>query len=165
MGLTNHRIRRLPQARLVRGTSRAIVNADHFNVMHPDREGRSDLHYAALEGDLPAVQRILATGADVNLQDKRGWTPLHFAAQACSVDVTRYLLAHGARFDLEDSFGNTPLHRATFETRGDGSVIQVLREAGADPKKPNKSGVSALSLSRTVANFDVAQFYADIIDA
>jgi hypothetical protein len=29
---TNHRIRRLPQARLVRGTSRAIVNADHFNV-------------------------------------------------------------------------------------------------------------------------------------
>jgi hypothetical protein len=32
MGLTNHRIRRLPQARLVRSTSRAIVNADHFNV-------------------------------------------------------------------------------------------------------------------------------------
>jgi len=32
--LTNHRIRRLPQARLVRGTSRAIVNADHFNVRH-----------------------------------------------------------------------------------------------------------------------------------
>ena len=33
-GLTNHRIRRFPQARLVRGTSRAIVNADHFNVRH-----------------------------------------------------------------------------------------------------------------------------------
>jgi len=28
----------LPQARLVRGTSRAIVNADHFNV----RQIRSD---------------------------------------------------------------------------------------------------------------------------
>jgi hypothetical protein len=37
--LTNHRIRRLPQARLVQGTSRAIVNADHFNVRrHKDME-------------------------------------------------------------------------------------------------------------------------------
>jgi hypothetical protein len=30
--MSNHRIRRLPQARLVRCTSRAIVNADHLNV-------------------------------------------------------------------------------------------------------------------------------------
>jgi hypothetical protein len=29
---TNHRIRRLPQARLLQGRSRAIVSADHFNV-------------------------------------------------------------------------------------------------------------------------------------
>jgi hypothetical protein len=34
--VTNHRIRRLPQARLVRGTIRAFVAADNFNVTpHP----------------------------------------------------------------------------------------------------------------------------------
>jgi hypothetical protein len=33
--LTNHRIRRFPRARLVRGTSCAIVNADQFNVRVP----------------------------------------------------------------------------------------------------------------------------------
>jgi hypothetical protein len=32
-GLTNRRIRCFPQARLVRGTSRAIVSTDHLNVM------------------------------------------------------------------------------------------------------------------------------------
>jgi hypothetical protein len=41
-------------------------------------------------------------------------------------------------------------------------VIRVLRAAGADPKKKNKSGVSAVSLARTIANYDVAQFYDDI---
>jgi ankyrin repeat protein len=73
-----------------------------------DREGRSDLHYAACDGDLAAVQKLLSTGADVNLQDRRGWTPLHFAAQARSEEVTKCLLAHGAAVDLEDVYGNTP---------------------------------------------------------
>jgi ankyrin repeat protein len=127
-----------------------------------DREGRSDLHYAARDGDLPSVQKLLSAGADVNLQDKRGWTPLHFAAQACSEKVSKCLLAHGAAIDLEDVYGNTPLSTATFASRGDGTVIRVLRAAGADPKKKNKSGVSAVSLARTIANYDVAQFYDDI---
>jgi hypothetical protein len=36
------RIRRSPQARLVRGTSRAIVNADQFNVMRTPKRLRPD---------------------------------------------------------------------------------------------------------------------------
>ena len=130
-----------------------------------DRDGRSDLHYAARDGDLAAVQKLVSLGADVNLQDKHGWAPLHFAAQACSEDVTTYLLAHGASVDPEDAHGNTPLFRATFASRGDGNVIRALRTAGANPGKKNKSGVSALSLARTIANYDIAQFYNDIKDA
>ena len=129
-----------------------------------DSDGRSDLHYAARDGDLAAVQKFVSLGADVNLQDKHGWTPLHFAAQARSEDVTTYLLAHGASVDFEDSHGNTALFRATFASRGDGGVIRALRKAGADPRKKNKSGVSALSLARTIANYDIAQFYNDIKD-
>ena len=127
-----------------------------------DREGRSELHYAACDGDLATVEKLVSAGADVNLRDRRGWSPLHFAAQACSPEVAACLLAHGASVDPEDSFGNTPLSTATFESRGDGAVIQILRAAGADPKKKNKSGVSALSLAMTIANFNVAQFYDDL---
>ena len=130
-----------------------------------DREGRSDLHYAARDGDLAAVEKLVASGADVNLQDKRGWAPLHFAAQARSEEVTAYLLEHGASIDPEDVHGNTPLSTATFNCRGEGAVIRALRAAGADPKKKNKHGVSALSLARTVANYNIAQFYDDLPDA
>ena len=129
-----------------------------------DREGRTALHYAACDGDIDSVCRLVADGADVNLQDKRGWTPLHFAAQARSKESVVYLLEHGAAVDVEDVHGNTPLSTATFNCRGDGSVIHILREAGADPKKENKHGVSPVKLARTVENFDLAQFYADVID-
>ena len=130
-----------------------------------DQDGRSDLHYAARDGDLAAVRKLVSRGAEVNLQDKHGWTPLHFAAQALSEEVTSYLLAHGAAVDTEDRHGNTPLFRATFACRGDGAVIRALRAAGADPRKKNKSGVSAVALARTIANYDIAQFYSDITDA
>ena len=79
-----------------------------------DRAGRSELHYAACDGDFAAVEKLVAAGADVNLQDKRCWAPLHFAAQARSEKITRYLIAHGAIVDLEDGYGNTSLSTATF---------------------------------------------------
>ncbi len=129
-----------------------------------DEVGRSELHYAARDGNLPAVEKLVAGGAEVNLQDQLGWTPLHFAAQALSEPVTRYLLSHGATVDLEDGHGNTPLFRATFACEGDGKVIQALRAAGADPKKKNKIGISPVALARTIANYDIAQFYSDIQD-
>jgi len=130
-----------------------------------DRAGRSELHNAACDSNFAAVERLVAAGADVNLQDKRGWAPLHFAAQARSQEITKYLIAHGAIVDLEDANGNTPLGVATFNYRGDGAVIIALRAAGADPYRRNKSGVSPLSLARKIANYDVAKFYDDIKDA
>lgn len=131
----------------------------------PDPDGRSDLHYAARDGNLAGVQKLVSAGTDVNLQDKHGWTPLHFAAQALSEEVTIYLLERGAVVDVEDRHGNTPLFRATFASQGDGGVIRALRAAGADPRKKNKSGVSPLKLARTIANYDLAQFYSDIKEA
>jgi hypothetical protein len=41
-------------------------------------------------------------------------------------------------------------------------VIESLRRAAADPYAANSSGVTPLSLARTIANYNVAQFFADL---
>jgi ankyrin repeat protein len=127
-----------------------------------DESGRTPLHYAANEADVELCHSLLRAGADPNAQDDNGWTPLHFAAQAYSSPVTALLLEASADTQLRDSFGNTPLHKAVFRSRGDGSVIALLRNAGADPNALNNHGVSPVSLARNVANYDLAQFFTDV---
>jgi ankyrin repeat protein len=127
-----------------------------------DEFGRSDLHYAARDGDLEKVRRLINAGSDVHRVDHGGWSPLHFAAQACSAETAEILIEAGARIDVRDSHGNTPLWRAVMESRGDGSVIAVLRRAGADPFLENNSGVSPLTLARRIGNYDLKQFFSDL---
>ena len=127
-----------------------------------DRIGRTPLHYAAADGAVPEVTRLIESGADPSAQDDNGWSPLHFATQASSEAITRILINAGANVDLRDSHGNTPLWRAVFSSAGDGAVIKLLRDAGADPHAENTSGVTPLALARTIANFDVAQFFNDL---
>ena len=127
-----------------------------------DEYGRTLLHYAALNGDLVDTRRLLAGGANSSSADDNGWTPLHCAAQEGHCDIARVLLMAGAAVDAQDSHGNTPLFRAVFNSKGRGDFIQLLREHGADPFRQNRHGVSPVSLARTIANFDVAQFFIDV---
>jgi uncharacterized protein len=127
-----------------------------------DAYGRTPLHYAAADGNVAKARELLELGTDPNVQDDNGWTPLHFAAQVASAEVTEALLSAGASVDIRDSFGNTPLFRAVFNSKGEGSVIGLLRRAGADPLAANSNGVSALQLANTIANYNVAQFFADV---
>lgn len=127
-----------------------------------DEYGRTPLLYAAADGASSRLQELLREGSDPNAQDDNGWTALHFAAQARSAECVRALLAAGARVNLCDSHGNTPLFRAVLESKGDGSIIAMLREAGADPHSTNSHGVSPVQLARRIGNYDVAQFFKDI---
>ncbi|MCA9707780.1 MAG: ankyrin repeat domain-containing protein [Myxococcales bacterium] len=118
------------------------------------------LHEAAQAGDMERVEALLAGGARVDaVDDSRltpltvatrfevvralveagatldpappGYTtPLRQAAEAGDVAWCRYLLGRGAAVDGRDSCERTPLASAkTVE------VIEVLLEAGADPRK------------------------------
>jgi ankyrin repeat protein len=127
-----------------------------------DRMGRTPLHYAALEGDGGRVRELLASGLVAEAPDDNGWTPLHFAAQSNAVDATAQLLKAGASVSARDAHGNTPLSTAVFNSRGFGEVIKLLRAHGADPYAKNNHGVSPLSLARTIASFDVRQFFQDL---
>src|SRR5258708_32868909 len=115
-----------------------------------DRYGRTDLHYAAGEGDLAKAQALLTAGAQVDLPDDNGWTPLHFAAQAHAVTVAETLLAAGATVDSRASPGNTPLINAVFNSRGRGDLIALLPRPAADPSLAHAPGVSPVTLATPI---------------
>jgi uncharacterized protein len=129
-----------------------------------DKEGRIPLHYAALANDADAVSKLLTEGADPNVADQLGFTPLHFAAQEGASAAAQILLAAGAQVDAANSYGNTPLFTAVFNSRGRGELIRLLRRHGADPRHPNNAGQTPAGTARLIANYDVAQFFADLTD-
>jgi uncharacterized protein len=127
-----------------------------------DRYKRAPLHYAAAENDAALVRQLIAQGAEVDAQDRDGFTPLHFAAQQYAVAAAKLLLDAGGRVDIPNMYGNTPLWTATFNSRGQGDMIRLLRASGADPLRQNNYGHSPLTLARTIGNYDVEQYFADL---
>jgi ankyrin repeat protein len=127
-----------------------------------DRGGRSDLHHAAMGNDVAAIERHLAAGDDPNGADAQKFRPLHFAAQEQAVEAAKALLEAGADVDAVNEYGNTPLFVAVFNCRGDGRLINLLREHGADPHAANASGHTPVGLARRIANYPVAAFFEDL---
>jgi ankyrin repeat protein len=128
-----------------------------------DPYGRTELHYAVVDKKIDLVKSLLDSNYDPSAVDKNGWTPLHFAAQGYQVEIVRLLIQRGATIDAQDSYGNTPLGRAVFDSKGRGEIIKLLRDAGANPNLANKSNVSPLTLAQTIGNYNVKQFFSDLI--
>lgn len=126
----------------------------------PDRAGRIDLHYAALEGRQRDVVTAIGAGNDVNIADTAGFTPLHFAAQGGHAQIVDTLLAAGANIEARNRFGNSPLWVAVMHTRdGDGAAVAALLAAGADPDAANASGSGPRDIANEVVNYDLRHFF------
>lgn len=75
-------------------------------------DSSGQLAFAARQGDLAEVRRLLAAKADPNQQDVVGETPLFEAAASGSVSVTATLLLAGADPDHTSLMGSVPLDLA-----------------------------------------------------
>jgi len=151
---------RAAPASVVGGNSCSVSNDGDIDMV--DRQGRSELHYSALEGTADQTRELLAAGQDPNLADRDGFVPLHLAAQQGNVEVAEVLLEAGAIVDAVNKYGNTPLFVAVFNSKGQGDVIQLLRRYGANPRRGNGSGQTPVGLARLIANYDVKQFFDDV---
>jgi uncharacterized protein len=127
-----------------------------------DDLGRSPLHYAARDNKATEAVARLSAGDDPDLADRDGFTALHFAAQEGAVEVARLLLDNGAYIDRVNKYGNTALFIAVYNSNGEGDLISLLREHGADPLSANNSGQAPVGLARQIANVDVARFFVDV---
>ncbi|MHC4176481.1 MAG: ankyrin repeat domain-containing protein [Planctomycetota bacterium] len=112
-----------------------------------------DIWTAASQGNLEALRRYLAAGADVDATfiapgiPASGATPLHLAVLADQGEIAEFLIGNGASLNAKakDENGGTPLHWAA----GLGRVEMARRliEAGADVNAKDNSGFTPVDAS------------------
>ena len=87
------------------------------------------LHQAAHDGDLAALQRLISAGADINAADDIGWTPLHFACDNGNAPIIAKLLAKGASPWQRDNAGCAPEDRIAAAPAGKQEASRVAYAA------------------------------------
>jgi len=105
------------------------------------------LHDAAKRGNLPFLQECLTNGVSVNGLDKAGATPLHWAARGGHMECVQAILAcDNVLISVQNKLGDTALHGAAW--KGQGDVVALLLEKGAEPSLANNQGETAYDLGK-----------------
>lgn len=123
-----------------------------------DRDQRTLIMLAALQGDLRLLRQLIGRGVDVN-QRHGGLTALLAATRDSwhgRPEAVMTLLANGADARLADNEGNTPLHHASRST--DPAVAALLLDAGAQVDTLNADGCSPLWIACACGNWRLARF-------
>jgi ankyrin repeat protein len=105
---------------------------------------REQLHFAAEDGDVAEVKRLLEAGYQPNIFDELGKTPLHYAAEGGHLQVIEVLIASGADVNAHDEsvIGNTPLREVAADCSYE--VAKILIDSGADLTIPGWMLLTAL---------------------
>lgn len=108
---------------------------------------------AAGAGDLAAVTRAIAGGADVNaVDDENGRTPLMYAAESGKVEVVKILIDAGAEVSKASRRGGTPLGMAAQAGRVE--VMRYLVSRGADPNAAVPPAMVPLAYAASAGKID-----------
>src|SRR6516162_848030 len=100
---------------------------------------------AAMHGDKGTVRDLLKQAVDVNAAQGDGMTALHWAALNGDAELAQMLLYAGASVKATTRLGGyTPLFMAS--KAGNSAVIDVLLNAGADPKPAAVDGLTTLMM-------------------
>ena len=121
----------------------ALLALPVLDVNSANAAGETPLMLAALLGQLDAVKKLAARGAQIN---KPGWSPLHYACSGPDEGVIAWLLAHGAAIDARSPNGSTPLMMAARYGAMDSAGL--LLSSGADVNLRNEQGLQALDFAR-----------------
>jgi len=106
---------------------------------------KGQLHFAAQDGNLERVKKLIADGYPLNVFDDIDKTPLHYAAEKEHFDVAEYLIKSGADVNAHnrDRAGDTPL--GAIAGNCSYNMAKLLVDAGADPSIPGWMHLTALN--------------------
>jgi ankyrin repeat protein len=129
--------------------------ASTADINSTDIIGRTPLSMAAEMNEITFTTLLLQYGAQPNLASNCGQTPLHYAASAKAPDCIPLLLNARAEVDYETDWNQTPLHLAAAYTK-DKRHANILLDAGANPNKRDRDGISPLGWTAISNNPKVA---------
>lgn len=134
----------LAAARGKLGLLNEILSASTIDVdMADEKYGSSALMFAAQEGHLDVVARLLNAGSDLNWRNQAGLTPLAVAACSGYTEVLALLLkAPDIDLNLADINGRTPLSHAAESDHAD--IVKQLIAADAKVDVADMNGNTAL---------------------
>ena len=108
-----------------------------------ESEAERALRKAAKEGNIEAVKKHLAAGADVNAKNEDGGTPLLRAAWGGHKEIAELLIANGADVNVKSGrTATTPLHLAAY--KGHKEVVELVIAKGADVNAKGDAGDTPL---------------------
>ena len=97
-------------------------------------DGRTEIHRAAAEGDLEALEKLLSTPGNSDMlhaRDVNDWQAVHEAARSGQVDALKYLVQMGADVGAKTNSGGTALWWAKKSLPADHEVVTYLTQIGA----------------------------------
>lgn len=92
---------------------------------------------------LDRADKVIAKGADINIQNKSKQTALHIACYYNRAEFAKKLIAKGADVNVLDNNSNTPFLAACQVAP---LLAKQMLESGADPVATNRQGQTALHL-------------------
>jgi ankyrin repeat protein len=132
----------------------------------PPRGRTTELHRAALVGDLAAVTEWLANERAIDPRDPDGYTPFLLACKHTEPDVFHALLNAGADIEATNAQGMSGLFLVA--TTGVVSLARVLIDRGASVNRPAARGLTPLMAGIMSENPDMVRLLiaagADVTD-
>ena len=121
---------------------------------------RPNLWSAAKRGDVSEIERLVASGHNVNEKKQsesiESATPLHIAAHAGQLAAVKALVKIGAKLDAKDGDGKTPLMSAATTLEGK-EICDHLVDLGANVNAQDKSGMTALDYAALAGSVSIVK--------
>jgi ankyrin repeat protein len=133
--------------------------------MEDDWYEKEQLLFAAKDGDLQRVKKLISEGLPLDLIDEAGKTALHYAAENENLELAKVLIDAGADVNIRDEsrITNTPL--ADVAATCSLKMAEFLLSAGADPTIRGWMQLNALDRAKDRKNGDGPEVYQLLLKA